>query len=309
MEKHKRIWLPGTFSCDVLKYDPDLRCGKTRNAVSNHLKLIAFDRDAGQPAGSISAGIDIDPVGVDFHLDDGCMAVHHDLAETRRAEQKFLADLQQVTITLLVERHAGTDSGVYEEEVAADEAVGQASQKIQMPVPIHRERQRHREQLLRRRVERIVGGESIGPQRFQSTEAQPVGKRYGVVEKVEHVSLVIAPQTYGILAAVAQDEGVEHLSRRGAPVDIIADKDNKRPGDRIGRNVRLDAIKQRLQQIVASMDVADGVDSDAVRKPAGQGNREGCIIRRPERFTRHTHSPALNTIAGLSILALRSRSL
>src|ERR1044071_1550125 len=80
--------------------------------------LAAFEHQRRQHARGERAGVDADAVGLDLRLPRDRVPVDDDLAEILLAAEELLADPEHVLVGLVVERDAGADAGVDEEEVA-----------------------------------------------------------------------------------------------------------------------------------------------------------------------------------------------
>ncbi len=97
---------------------PDMR---PREAMDVEKRVVRFDSQAAQPPGHKSAGVDVDAVGMKFHVHDRVMSVHNNLSKSLFAVEKFVPNPEQVLIGLLRQRHAGPHAGMDKEEVPATE--------------------------------------------------------------------------------------------------------------------------------------------------------------------------------------------
>ena len=64
-------------------------------------RLIRFDSQAAQPARRKGTRIDIDAVGMKFHIRNRAMPVHDNFSEFLFAIEKFVPDPEQVFVHLL----------------------------------------------------------------------------------------------------------------------------------------------------------------------------------------------------------------
>ena len=111
-----------TASCGVGVSRESVRRGDLiATAALEHEKSAAFDDQASQPAGGVGAGIDVDPVWPHVGLEDRRVPVDDDLAETVFAEEKVVANPEQVFLALLLKGNARLHSGMDEEEIPAGE--------------------------------------------------------------------------------------------------------------------------------------------------------------------------------------------
>ena len=64
-------------------------------------RFVRVDPQAAQPPGHKGAGIDIDAVGMKFHIHDRVMPVYDNLSESFFAIEKFVPDPEQIFVRLL----------------------------------------------------------------------------------------------------------------------------------------------------------------------------------------------------------------
>src|SRR5882762_7040748 len=103
-----------------LEVDPACLDTSTETMDVEH-RLVRFDSQAAQAPRRIGSGIDIDPVGMKFHVRNRVMPMHDNFPEFLFAVEKFVPDPEQVIVPLLRQRNAGPYAGVNKEKVSAIE--------------------------------------------------------------------------------------------------------------------------------------------------------------------------------------------
>ncbi len=199
------------------------------------------------------------------------MAVHDHLVERPLVFEEALTNPEQVRPRLRVQRLARARAGVGEEIVADHGA-------------------------LRRRLKQLemgggrCGGERFGgcgprldipparrlnavrDQRLASAEVGPDGAGGRIVEKFEQHLVMIAEQEPRLDPALRPQihQALQDSIRVGTTVDIIPEEHHRSVrggGARLGQ----DGVQQRAQEIVAAVDVSDGVDDLAWRDTCADG--------------------------------------
>ena len=100
--------------------------------VSDKADLIAFQDKTRQSSGGVGSGIDVDTVGPNIRLQDGCVPMHDNFAKGVLAGEEIRSDPEQVVFGLLGEANSRSNSCMHEEEVTADEVLLQAVQEFAM---------------------------------------------------------------------------------------------------------------------------------------------------------------------------------
>ena len=104
----------------------------------------------------------------------------------------------------------------------------------------------------------------VGHQRLITTIFPPDVESTGVLQNLKQEGFVVALEKDALVAMAALDQQIDGLSRRRTAIDIIAEKHVERSRRRAARDMMIDRAEDIMEQVRASMDVADGIDSDAV---------------------------------------------
>jgi len=174
------------------------------------------------------------------------MAVYDEPFERLLPIEKIVADPEQIIFGLLVDWNAGTNASMDKEEVATAVRQFKRLQKIEM---------------LRRKDVRQLRGEpslfvSIGiDARFKSIRQQgletavspPLVQTGWIGEKARQKCFVVSAKEDRFASPPPSQQYVEHISRVGSPVDVIADKDGDRTADWAVPAIGIDRGEQSLQ--------------------------------------------------------------
>ena len=82
--------------------------------------------------------------------------------------------------------------------------------------------------------------QSIGDQRFQTTAIPPVLQDRRIFQKSEEEVFVIAFEKHRFVHAPPRHQKLDSLPGSRTAVDVVAEKNRDRPGNRVQHNVRLD---------------------------------------------------------------------
>ena len=91
------------------------------NHFSDKTDIITLQHETGQSSGGIGARVDADSVRANFRLQDWCVAMHDDFAETVLVEEEILSDPEEVFFRLIGERDPWSYPCMDEEKIAANE--------------------------------------------------------------------------------------------------------------------------------------------------------------------------------------------
>jgi hypothetical protein len=154
---------------------------------------VAFDHRRGQHAGAIGAGIDAKAVGSLIDAVADGMAMNDEAAMVVRVGQERLADPAQVVRLLVLNRDAGTDTGVNKQVIAEPDGVAGLLQECDM---------RRRDRLAQHRGDPHLvhclqggGGQAVAFDTGVAAKPQPViGEARLAIEDAQQDLLVIAEQ-------------------------------------------------------------------------------------------------------------------
>src|SRR6185437_3462536 len=76
--------------------------------------------------------------------------------------------------------------------------------------------------------------------------------------------LVIATQENRFMRGTLADQSIDRFARPLSAVDIVAEENENRPLDRTARLILRDPAEQLVEQVEATMNVADSVDPDTL---------------------------------------------
>jgi len=176
--------------------------------------------------------------------------------------QEGRADPDQVLRILPVERHARTDAGMAEEEVAERGRTRQAGQEGEM-------RLRDR---TRKRLPAGFGGRCGGKVDMRAVGARGVvaaeaAEHLGAVamrEEVEQGGVVIAREREDArLRGGPRRQEFDDPGRIGAAVDIVPEMDDAPVGDAVACDLPGNRLVHRRKQVEPPVDVADRIEPDA----------------------------------------------
>src|SRR6516162_7822815 len=102
---------------------------------------------------------------------------------------------------------------------------------------------------------------AIRVERFESAKSSPLGRDRRIGQKSFEQRLMVAFErdVSGRERIICQT--VQHASRIGTSVHVVAQRDGQAIGDRAFFEILLDLLDHFVEQIGATMDVADDVDS------------------------------------------------
>src|SRR5581483_492680 len=191
-----------------------------------------------EPPGMEGHGIEVGPVGPQVGEMRRRVAMHNVFAVVTLVIEEAMPDPHQSLVVLRIERHAGQDARMHEEMLLGLVAERQIAKPVQ-----HVDRHRSAE----------------GLQCGVAAIVQPEMTVAAGLMRVPGHLLVIAAEAdpaFAVASRPVHQAGDDFLALRTA-VDIVAEEDD---GRRVAAAVARDLLQRLQQQIVAAMDIADGID-------------------------------------------------
>ena len=208
--------------------------------------------------------------------------MHHHLADAKIGRrQKGFADPDEISLALIVERHARAHAGMDKGVIAQNQDKLQPKQKLQMLG-----RHGRKEALAhRRQVRKIrINAHAIAFQGVLAALADPALALCRLPQKAQEIVFVVAAQKMRGPAGVMRkgDQVFDHAAAVGPAINIVAEEDQMhREADILAADILGDQPHQFGQQIVAPVDVANGVKDGA----AGRGLNPGLILTAVRGFS------------------------
>src|ERR1700722_1660000 len=154
---------------------------------------VPLDDEAGELAGCVSSGVDVDPVIVEIGFAHRRVAVHDHLSKISLVIEKVFADPQHVLLALALERYSRFHPGMDKEEIAATKRSPEFAEKLDMAFWKRRsEATRESALFFGIRVDR--GAQPIRHQRLEAAQNTPIAEHRRVAEELRRKGLVVALQ-------------------------------------------------------------------------------------------------------------------
>lgn len=239
----------------------DPRCLLARQALARRQQpdVVPFQDGASKSPGQESTGIDIDPVAENFWIARRAVAMHHDFSKILVAREKLVADPQQVVLTLLQKRDAGSYAGVAQ-KIAADRQRGsERAEKLGVGIRKRRAKGRRRRLIISASHQRS-DIYAVGVQRLEAAETAPIIGNRWVHEKTVEYGFVVALQRYKPRRKGIARQTLDDPLRGWAAVNIIAQRHGKAICDRSGFQIASDHFDHPIEEIRSSVDVPDNIE-------------------------------------------------
>ena len=267
---------PGSLSCG-------LRCWSGHEVAP----FRAIQHDRCQHTRPVGARVYADPVGTFVHLVPDRMSVDHHHAMIAFIAEEFVPNPSQVGERLPVEGYTGPDARVDKDIIADRYGVFAVPDEIDVRSR-HQRGQAFSDFLKARRVKArfvspVAAHRRIAADPHKIAESANIARQRG-----EEAFLMIADQQVEVVKFFAQTKrAFNHFCRLRSAIDQIAQQDQRDPCRTACAIVDPDLLDQFRKKVVASMNVADRINTLPIRDRKALATGGGRLA-----FTLPEHQPS-----------------
>lgn len=106
----------------------------------------------------------------------------------------------------------------------------------------------------------------VGDQGFSAAQTQPLIEQTAITQAFDRDQFMVALQEYRLMRLSMFDQSIDRFAGRWTAIDIITQKNVNRSHRRAERDIGVDPSQQYVEQIQATMNVADGIDPQTCRQ-------------------------------------------
>gem|GEM_PF-4082347 len=106
-------------------------------------------------------------------------------------------------------------------------------------------------------VEQISRGDPVRCKSCQPAKTHPLIEQFRIAQTLDGNLFVVALQKHAFINLSAFEQSIDGLARTWSTVDVVAQKNKNWPDRGTERNIGIEAGKKLVEQIEATMNVAD----------------------------------------------------